>query len=65
MRDLHSILLKIPDVVSTRFDNESGINLKLSINLSLYVIILLLSHSFLICTEKTKNIFFHIIPNTI
>ena len=38
MHDLHSILLKIPDVVSTRFDNESGINLKLSINLSSIVI---------------------------
>ena len=51
MHDLHSILLKIPDVLSTRFDNESDINLKLSINLSLYVIVLL-SHSFLIGTEK-------------
>ena len=38
MHDLHSILLKTPDVVSTRFDNESGINLKLSINLSSIVI---------------------------
>ena len=27
MHDLHSILLKIPDVLSTRFDDESGINL--------------------------------------
>ena len=38
MHDLHSILLKTPDVVSTRFDNESGINLKLSISLSSIVI---------------------------
>ena len=69
MHDLHSILLKIPyvlsarfdnesilsktpDVLSTRFDNECGMNLKLSINLSLYVIVLLLPHYFLIGTEK-------------
>ena len=52
MHDLHSILLKIPDVLSTRFDNESDINLKLSINLSLYVIVLPLLSSFLIGTEK-------------
>ena len=64
MHDLHSILLIIPDVLLTRFDNESDINLKLSINLSLYVIVLLLSHSFLIGTEKSY-IFFDIIPNTI
>ena len=51
MHDLHSILLKIPDVLSTSSDNEVGINLKLSILLSLYVV-LLLSHSFLIGTEK-------------
>ena len=59
MHDLHSILLKIPDVLSTSSDNEVGINLKLSINLILHVIVLLLlllllllSHSFLIGTEK-------------
>ena len=52
MHDLHSVILNIPDVLSARFDNESGINLKLSINLSLYVIVSLLSHSFLIDTEK-------------
>ena len=52
MHDLHSSLLKIPDVLSTSFDHEVDINLKLSINLSLYVIVLLLSHSFLIGTEK-------------
>ena len=53
MHDLYSILLKIADVLSTSFDNEVGINLKLSINLSLYVIaLLLLLHSFLIGTEK-------------
>ena len=64
MHDLHYLLLKISDVLSTRFDNESEINLKLSINLSLYVIVflspLLLITSFLIGTEKV--IFFHIIP---
>ena len=43
MHDLHSILLKIPDVLSASSDNEVGINLKLSINLSLYVIVLPLS----------------------
>ena len=53
IHDLYSILLKIADVLSTSFDNEVGINLKLSINLSLYVIaLLLLLHSFLIGTEK-------------
>ena len=54
MHDLHSILLKIPDVLSTSSDNGVGINLKLSINLSLYVMVLLLLllHSFLIGTEK-------------
>ena len=53
------MLLKIPDALSTSSDNEAGINLKLSIKLSLYVIVLLLSHSFLIGTEKV--IFFKII----
>ena len=52
MHDFHSMLLKTPDVISTSFDNESGINLKLSINLSLYAVVLLLLHSFLIGTEK-------------
>ena len=42
MYDLHSILLKIPDVISTRSNNEVDINLKLSINLNLHVIVLLL-----------------------
>ena len=71
MHDLHSSLLKIPDVLSTSSDNEVDINLKLSINLSLYVIVLLLLlllllllHSFLIYTEKVIH-FFHIIPNTV
>ena len=40
MRDLHSKLLKIPDMLSTRSDNEVGINLKLSINVSLCVVCL-------------------------
>ena len=52
MHNLHSILLKIPDVLSASCDNEAGLNLKLIINLSLYVIVLLLSHYFLIGTEK-------------
>ena len=50
--DLHFILLKNPDVLSTISDNEVAINLKLSVNLSLCVIVLPLSHSFLIGTEK-------------
>ena len=62
MHDLHYILLKIPDVLSRSSDNEGGINLKLSINLSLYVIVLSLSHSFLIGTEKV--IIFPYYPNT-
>ena len=49
--DLHSIPLKFPDILSS-YDNEIGINLKPSINLSLYAIVLPLSHSFLIGTEK-------------
>ena len=49
MYDLHSILLKIPDALSTSSDSEVGINLKL---LSLCVIVLPLSHFFLIGTEK-------------
>ena len=40
------------DKLSTRLDIEVDINLKLSINFSLYVIVLLLSSSFLIGTEK-------------
>ena len=51
MHDLHSTLEKIPDKLSTRSDNEADVNLKLSINLSLYVIVLPLLH-FLIGTEK-------------
>ena len=39
------------DKLSTSFGNEADINLKLSINFSLYVIVLPLS-SFLIGTEK-------------
>ena len=56
MHDLHSMVLKIPDMLSTSSDNQVDINLKLSINLSLYVIVflssLLLITSFLIDTEK-------------
>ena len=42
MHTLHSSLL-ISDKLSTRFDNEVGKNLKLSINFSLYVIVLIAS----------------------
>ena len=52
MHDLHSILFKIPDMLSKSSDNEVDINLKLSINLRLYAIYLPLSPSFLIGTEK-------------
>ena len=45
-------LLSIPDKLLTRFDNESCINLQLSINFSLYIDVLPLSCSFLIGTEK-------------
>ena len=52
IHDLHSILLKIPDMLPTSSDNEVDINLKISINLSLYETLLPLSHSFLIDTGK-------------
>ena len=52
MNDLHSIVLKIPDILSTSSDNEADINLKLSINLSLREIVLPSPHSFLTGTEK-------------
>ena len=52
MHDLHSILSKIPDILSTSSNNEVDINIKLSINLSLHVIALSSPHSFLIGTEK-------------
>ena len=53
MQYVHAILLKIlPEKLSTWSDNEAGINLKLSINLSLSVIVLLPSHFFLFGTEK-------------
>ena len=52
MHDLHSILLKIPDVLSTSSDNEVDVNLKLSINSSLYVTVSPLSNFSLIGTEK-------------
>ena len=53
MHFLHSILLNIfPDKLSTSSNNDVGMNLKLSINLSLYVIVLPSPHFFLIGTEK-------------
>ena len=48
---LHSFLQN-SDKLSTRSDNLPTINLKLSINFSLHVIVLPLSSSFLIGTEK-------------
>ena len=47
-------LLLISDKVSTRSDNLYGINLQLSINFILQVIVLPLSCSFLIGLEKVK-----------
>ena len=57
---MHSILLKFPDMLSTSSDNEVGINLKLSINLSLYEIALPSSHFFL--TGAEKIIYFSVFP---
>ena len=54
MHALHSFS-KIPDKLSTRFDNEDDINLKLSINFIFYVFILPLSSSFLNGTEKVTH----------
>ena len=48
---LQSLLL-ISDKVSTRSDNLLGMNLQVSTNFILYVIVLVLSCSFLIGTEK-------------
>ena len=53
MHFVHAIPLKILlDKLSTRSDNEKFINLKLSINVSLCIIVLLSSHFFLIGIEK-------------
>ena len=57
MHALHSSLL-ISDNLSTRLDNEVAINLKLSINFSLCVIVLPLSSFF--NPYQKSNIFFHI-----
>ena len=57
MHDLHSILLKIPDILSASSDNEVDINLKLSKNLSLHAIFFPLSPSSLIGTEKVIYFF--------
>ena len=46
-------LLSISDKLSTRFDNESCVNLQLSESFSLYIVVLPLSCSFLIGTEKS------------
>ena len=45
-------LLLISDKFTTRSDNLLDINLQVSIKFILYGIVLLLSCSFLICTEK-------------
>ena len=39
VHDLHSMVLEIPDILSTSSDNEVDINLKLSTNLSLHEIV--------------------------
>ena len=49
--------MKLSDKLSTRVDIELDINLKLSINFILYVIVLPLSSSFLIGTEKAMGFF--------
>ena len=46
------VLSSPSDKLSKRFYNELDINLKLSINFNFYVIVLALSSSFLIGTEK-------------
>ena len=54
---MHLLQWNPSDKLSTRLDSEVDINLKLSINFSLYEIILLLSSSFLIGTEKVIYFF--------
>ena len=51
----------ISDKLSVRSDNEVDINLQLSINFSLHIIVLSLSSLFLIGTEKVIyfSVFFH------
>ena len=49
---LHFLLRRPSNKLSARLDNELDINLKLSINFNLYVIVLPLSSSLLIGTEK-------------
>ena len=49
---MHLLHWNPSDKLLTRLDSEVDINLKLSINFSLYVIVLLLSSPFLIGTEK-------------
>ena len=51
-RSLHLSLRSFSDKLSTRLDNKVDINIKLSINFNLYVIVLPLSSSFLIGIEK-------------
>ena len=63
VHDLHSVLLKFPGALSTNSDNEVDINVKLSINLSLYTIVLP-SHFFLFGAEKVIY-FLYIFPYTI
>ena len=56
LRFLHFLLWRRSDKLSAKLDNEFDINLKLSTNFSLYLIVLSLSSSFLTGTEK-------VIPN--
>ena len=52
LQSVHSLLQSPSERLSTRLDNELEINLKLLINFILYIIVLQLSSSFLIGTEK-------------
>ena len=52
LRSIHLSLLIISERLSARLDNEPDINLKLSINFILYVIVLLFSIFLFIGTEN-------------
>ena len=49
---MHLLQRNPSDKLSSKLDSEVDVNLKLSIKFSLYVIVLLLSSSLLIGTEK-------------
>ena len=63
IHDLHSILLKIPDMLSTSSDNEVDINLKLSINFSLCNCFTIIT--FFFNWYRKSDIFFHVFSYTI